>query len=64
MSAFLLGAMTVIKVKGNATGLFALSADIKVKKGSVCELRRNRDNAHGKFALNLSYHTRRLSSSE
>ena len=44
-----LGDRMLIRFQSHATGLFALSKDIKVKQGSLCGLRRNRNNIHGKF---------------
>ena len=46
-----LGDRMVLKFRSHASGLFALSKDIKVKQGSICVLRRDRDNIYGESCL-------------
>lgn len=56
-----LGVRMVIRFQSHATGLFAFSKDIKVKKGSICGLRRNRNNIHGKLLAILKRRMARCS---
>ena len=37
----------VLTVKTSGKGGFTILGDVKVKKGGVCSLKRNRDNLHG-----------------
>ena len=48
-----LGDRMVLKFRSHASGLFALSKDIKVKQGSICVLRCDRENIYGESCLLL-----------
>ena len=42
-----------LKITSSGKGLFAISSDIKIKKGSICGLKRNAANIHGGAYDNL-----------
>jgi hypothetical protein len=45
--------MTEFQFDGHGCGLFAMSKDIKVMKGSIFRLERNPSNPHGNFRIKL-----------
>ena len=46
--------LPIFSVECAATGLFALTKDIKVLRGATCGIRRNPANEKGKLLFNMS----------